>query len=196
MEYAVSASKRKASGFVNIPRSEWRDYLYLWDDGTDPGHEYKDVTSVNIVSDPETGNFGDMGFATFKNGDAIIFNSHGSKIVHDISANEAERMLESGEGIVASKKRHANARELASANGYHLYPSEGEFGWLVLKDETAPVDVDIEIGDDGSTFIISKVHGLNACLQDPYYKACLDEIDDPGISKAIQAAKAFYLITK
>lgn len=90
----------------------------------------------------------------------------------------------------------ANAKELASANGYHLFPSDGEFGWLVLKDETAPVDVDIEIGDDGTTFIISKVHGLHACLQDPYDKANLDEIDDPGISKAIQAAKALYLITK
>ena len=90
----------------------------------------------------------------------------------------------------------ANAKELANANGYHLFPSDGEFGWLVLKDETAPADVDIEIGDDGSTFIISKAHGLHACLQDPYGKAELDEIDDPGISKAIQAAKALYMITK
>ena len=111
LDLVRNASRRKASGFVNIPKSEWRDYLYLYDDGTDPGHEYKDLTSVNVVSDPETGNFGDMGFATFKNGDTIIFNSHDSKIVHDVSADEAMRMLQSGESINASKKRNASKRK-------------------------------------------------------------------------------------
>lgn len=95
----LRASIHKTSGFVSIPKSEWRDYLYLWDDGSD--HEYKDVTSVNVTKDPDSGNFGDMGFATFKNGDSLIFNSHGSRIVHDVSAYEAERLMESGEGINA-----------------------------------------------------------------------------------------------
>ena len=90
----------------------------------------------------------------------------------------------------------ANAKELACANGYHLFPSEGEFGWLVLKDETAPFDVDIEIGDDGSTFIISKVHNLHICLQEPYAESELAELQDPNINRAVQAAKALYLITK
>ena len=90
----------------------------------------------------------------------------------------------------------ANTKELASANGYHLFPNEGEFGWLVLKDETAPFGVDIEIGDDGSTFIVSEVYNLNICLQEPYAEAELTELQDPNINRAVQAAKALYLITK
>ena len=108
-EFKAGDVVKYGTGFISIPKSKWTQYVNLWDDGTDPGHEYKDLTSVNIVDaeDPDSGNFYDMGFATFKNGDALIFNSNGSKTVHDVSAYEAMRMIESGESINADEPADA-----------------------------------------------------------------------------------------
>ena len=82
------------------------------------------------------------------------------------------------------------AKELANVNGYHLFSSDGEFGWLVLKDKTAPADVDIEMIDDGSPYITAKGIDLYPWEFDEW-----KTVDRPDVQEAIEAAEEFWDIT-
>lgn len=131
LELVRKATIRKASDmkFYNVPRSEWEEYIWLNDD--DPGYTFDDVTSVNVAYVGEPDDRGDyyqdqvVGFVTFKNDDVMLFDSYGSEVYHDISAEEAKRMLERGfNGIgnhgasnhvhIASLKRRASRKNTAS----------------------------------------------------------------------------------